>query len=79
MPWRRCGKTATDRDRERFTGKDGFMKKICIVSVVILLAACSAHRVRCRGALQPINKPVDVASPSKADSKDKTHSMEPRP
>jgi hypothetical protein len=49
------------------------MKNICIVAVALLLAACSAHRIRCRGALQPINKPVAVQSQSQDAS------TEPRP
>jgi len=39
------------------------MKKICILGMAILLAACSSHRVHCRGALQPINKPAAVPGP----------------
>jgi hypothetical protein len=39
------------------------MKYICLVGVAILLAACSSHRVRCNGALRPINKPVAIAKP----------------
>jgi hypothetical protein len=34
------------------------MKHICLVGVAILLAACSSHRVRCDGALRPINRPA---------------------
>jgi hypothetical protein len=42
------------------------MKKIYIVGAAILIASCSTHRVRCHGALQPINKPVAVTTPSKS-------------
>jgi hypothetical protein len=42
------------------------MQKIYIVGVAILIAACSTHRVRCRGALQPINKAVAATTPSKS-------------
>jgi hypothetical protein len=34
------------------------MKMICITAVAILLAACSTHQLRCRGALEPINGPA---------------------
>jgi hypothetical protein len=40
------------------------MKHICIVGVAILIAACSSHRVRCEGALRPINKPVAATKPT---------------
>jgi hypothetical protein len=39
------------------------MKYICLVVIVILIAACSSHRVRCGGALRPVNKPVSAAKP----------------
>jgi hypothetical protein len=37
------------------------MKHILLVGVAICFAACSSHRVRCGGALRPINKPVAAA------------------
>jgi hypothetical protein len=48
------------------------MINIWIVGAALLLAACSTHQVRCRGALQPINKPAVASQPKDA-------SMEPRP
>jgi hypothetical protein len=42
------------------------MKTMSIVGAAVLLAACATHRVRCQGALQPINKPIAVVSGSKA-------------
>ena len=39
------------------------MKYICSIGVAILIAACSSHRVRCGGAMRPINKPVAAAKP----------------
>jgi len=49
------------------------MKIIYVVGMAILIAACSTHPVRCRGALQPINKPAGAASEPKAAP------AEPRP
>jgi hypothetical protein len=49
------------------------MKIIYLVGTAILLAACSTHAVRCRGALQPINKPGVTAREPKAAP------TEPRP
>jgi hypothetical protein len=40
------------------------MKYIFLVGVAILLAACSSHRVRCNGALRPINGPAAAAKPA---------------
>lgn len=42
------------------------MKIIYVVGTAILIAACSTHSLRCRGALQPINKPATAARESKA-------------
>ena len=42
------------------------MKIIYVVGTAILIAACSTHSIRCRGALQPINKPTAAARASKA-------------
>lgn len=42
------------------------MKIIYVVGTAILLAACSTHSIRCRGALQPINKPAAAARQPKA-------------
>ena len=39
------------------------MKHICVIGVVLLIAACSSHRVRCGSALRPINKPFAAAKP----------------
>ena len=36
-------------------------KSVPWMGVVTLIAACSTHGVRCRGALQPINPTVAVA------------------
>jgi hypothetical protein len=41
-----------------------FVKTIHVIAAAILIAACSTHRVRCQGALQPINKPAAMASES---------------
>jgi hypothetical protein len=41
------------------------MKIIYVVGTAILIAACSTHAIRCRGALQPINKPAAAARESK--------------
>jgi hypothetical protein len=49
------------------------MKIIYVIGTVILLAGCSTHPVRCRGALQPINAPAAAASESKVAP------VEPRP
>jgi hypothetical protein len=49
------------------------MKIIYVVGMAILIAACSTHSVRCRGALQPINKPAAAAR------EPKTAPAEPRP
>ena len=38
------------------------MKILYLVGMMILIAACATHPSRCRGALQPINKPAGVAS-----------------
>ena len=42
------------------------MKIIFVIGTAILIAACSTHSVRCRGALQPINKPAAAARASQA-------------
>ena len=34
------------------------MRKLCMTALVLLLAACSSHGVRCSGRLQPINAPT---------------------
>jgi hypothetical protein len=47
-----------------------FMKTIYVVAAAILLAACSTHRVRCKGSLQPINKPAATAGDSKVVSEE---------
>jgi hypothetical protein len=39
------------------------MKQIYLVGVAVVIAACSTHPVRCRGALRPINKPAVSAKP----------------
>jgi hypothetical protein len=49
------------------------MKILYVVGTAILIAACSTHPARCRGALQPINKPAAAASEPKAAP------AEPRP
>ncbi len=49
------------------------MKNIYIVGAAILIAACSTHRIRCRGALQPINKAAVAETPAKSPT------SEPRP
>jgi hypothetical protein len=49
------------------------MKILYVVGTAILIAACATHPVRCRGALQPINKPAAAASEPKAAP------VEPRP
>jgi hypothetical protein len=41
------------------------MKIIYVLGTAILLAACSTHSIRCRGALQPINKAAAPARESK--------------
>jgi hypothetical protein len=46
------------------------MKTIYVIGLAILLAACSTHRVRCRGTLQPINKPAAVAGETKHTPKE---------
>jgi hypothetical protein len=46
------------------------MKILYVIGAAILVAACSTHRVRCRGALQPINKPAAAASKPQAASKE---------
>ena len=38
------------------------MKTIYVIGAAILIAACSTHRVRCQGTLQPINKPRATAT-----------------
>ena len=43
------------------------MKHIYLAGLAILIAACSSHRVRCDGALRPINKPA-AAKPTVPDS-----------
>lgn len=48
------------------------MKHICLLGVAISIAACSSHRVRCEGALRPINPPVAAAKPQSLPT-------EPRP
>jgi len=42
------------------------MKIIYVTATAMLIAACATHPGRCRGPLQPINKPVAAASGSKA-------------
>jgi hypothetical protein len=42
------------------------MKIMYVIGTAILLAACSTHAVRCRGALQPINKPAAATREPKA-------------
>jgi hypothetical protein len=42
------------------------MKIIYVVGIAILVAACSTQAVRCRGALQPINKPAAAVSQPQA-------------
>jgi hypothetical protein len=39
------------------------MKRIYLVGVAVVIAACSTHPVRCGGALRPINKPAATAKP----------------
>jgi hypothetical protein len=39
-----------------------YVKTIHVIGAAILIAACSTHRVRCQGALQPINKPSAPAA-----------------
>jgi hypothetical protein len=42
------------------------MKILSVVGMVMVIAGCSAHPVRCRGALQPINTPVAAVKQPKA-------------
>ena len=41
------------------------MKIIYVAGMAIMLAACSTHRLRCRGALEPINEPAVPAKERK--------------
>jgi hypothetical protein len=41
------------------------MKIIYVLGTAILLTACSTHSIRCRGALQPINKAAAPTGESK--------------
>jgi hypothetical protein len=41
-----------------------YVKTIHVIAAAILIAACSTHRVRCQGTLQPINKPPATATGS---------------
>ncbi len=41
-----------------------------IAGIVILAAGCATHPVRCRDALQPINRPVAAAHGPKAVAKE---------
>ena len=40
------------------------MKSIYLIGIAVVIAGCSSHPVRCRGALRPINTPVASAKPS---------------
>jgi hypothetical protein len=44
------------------------MKRIYLVGVAVVIAACSTHPVRCGGALRPINKAVVSAKPGSSAS-----------
>lgn len=46
------------------------MKILYVVGMIILMAACSTHAVRCWDALQPINKPAAAGSEPKAGKKE---------
>ena len=41
------------------------MKMIYVAGMAVMLAACSTHRLRCRGALEPINEPMVPAKERK--------------
>jgi hypothetical protein len=38
------------------------MKHTCAVGLVVLIAACSSHPVKCHGPLRPINTPAAGAT-----------------
>ena len=40
------------------------MKSIYLIGIAVVIAACSSHPLRCKGALLPINTPVASAKPS---------------
>jgi hypothetical protein len=39
-----------------------YVKTIHVIAAAILIAACSTHRLRCQGTLQPINEPRTTAT-----------------
>lgn len=44
------------------------MIRICSIALVVLIAACSSHRVKCHGPLRPINAPTaEAAKPVPTD------------
>ena len=69
------------------------MKSIFVVSLTIILGACSTHAVKCRAPLRPINKPAMQNTPSSGsqlhppprdgqkhdEASDTTSRTEPRP
>jgi hypothetical protein len=54
------------------------MKNIYIVGMAVVIAACSTHPVRCRGALQPINKAAATTRPAAPASNPQPAPREPR-
>jgi hypothetical protein len=54
------------------------MKNIYIVGMAVVIAGCSTHGVRCRGTLQPINKPAATTQPAAPASKPHSVPREPR-
>lgn len=53
--------------------------KALTMLVLLLAAACSAHRTRlhCDGRLQPINAPVAVVHPERSPTAPKSHEVLP--
>jgi len=45
------------------------MKLISIFGLIVAISACSTHRLKCHGALRPINKPT-VSAPSSHPASD---------
>jgi hypothetical protein len=46
------------------------MKNIYVIAIAVVIAGCSTHSVRCRGALRPINQPVPITRRGKATEPD---------
>ncbi len=43
-------------------------KRICILGIVLLIAACATRTPHCQGSLKPINKPAAAGSGSASAS-----------